>query len=143
MKLAALFAILMLSALPLRAEGLKVEDAFILAAPPTVPTRAAYVSLTNEGDAPRVLTGVSADGFGMAHLHESRMEGGVMTMSPLAQIEIAPGAKLEMKPGGIHLMLMQPEGTPKVGDWVDLTLSFANGETLTIEVPVTEGHGGS
>ncbi len=142
MNILAPLAILMLSALPLHAEGLKVGDAFIPDAPPSVPMRAAYVSLTNEGDTPRILIEVRAESFAMAHLHESRMEGGVMTMSPLAQIEIAPGATLSMQPGGLHVMLMKPSVPLKLGDQVMLSLSFADGETIEIPVPVTDAQGG-
>jgi len=145
MSLNLALAALLLSAAPLHAEGLVITDAMIAPAPAVAPTRAAYVAIRNDSDAPRVLVGVEADGFGMAHLHESRETGGVMTMTPLAQIEIAPGGALEMEQGGLHVMLMHPSG-PLTAETVSLRFIFADGEVVGTEAPVMtgpmmEGHG--
>lgn len=126
----------MLMPLPALADGIMVVDAWVPAAPPTAMAHAAYVTLQNDGTEPRVLTGVSAAGYAMSHLHESRETDGVATMTMLHQIEIPPGAVLTMKTGGLHIMLMRPEAPIAEGDLVTLSLTFTNGETVTVDAPV-------
>lgn len=111
-------------------------EAWIPTAPPMAMSHAAYVTLHNTGAVPRVLTGVSSDAYAMSHLHESKEASGMATMSMLHQIEIPAGETLSMQPGGLHVMLMSPKSPVVEGDSVTLTLSFANGETLTVEAMV-------
>jgi len=122
--------------LPAFAGDLMVSDAWVPMAPPAAPTHAAYVSLHNHGAEPRILVGVSAEGYGMVHLHESKETDGVMTMSMLHQIEIPAGGMMMMKPGGLHVMLMGPKGPVAEGDTVPLMLEFANGDKMPVNALV-------
>ena len=81
-------------------------------------------------------TGVSAEGYRMAHIHKSEVKDGVATMSPVDLVEIAPGQTVTFEHGGLHIMLMGPEGPVAMGEVVRLTLQFANGDTQLIEAPV-------
>lgn len=102
--------------LPAQAAGrLEVRDAWIRAAPPGAMMLAGYAQLRNVGDAPVVIVGASSDAFGSVSLHESVSENGVERMRPLGRITIAPGAGVALRPGGKHLMLMQPKGAMTPG----------------------------
>ncbi|MEM7522200.1 MAG: copper chaperone PCu(A)C [Pseudomonadota bacterium] len=118
------------------ASDLEVVDAWSPVAPPAAKIHAVYLTLSNEGDAPRSLVGVSSELHKMAHLHESREKDGVATMAMLAQIDIPPGESLEMKAGGMHVMLMGASAGLAAGETIPLTLSFANGETLSVSAAV-------
>ena len=125
------------------AEDLTVDGAYVPVAPPGVMSHAAYLTLANTGNQSRSLIGVKAEGYGMAHLHKSEVVGGVATMSMLHQLDIAPGQSVELKPGGLHIMLMHPKGASTVGDTVTLTLTFANGDVLPIEAMIEARGNGS
>jgi len=57
-------------------------------------------------------------------------------MEHKSQLEIAAKGKVVLAPGGYHLMLMGPKKNIIVGDKVALSLKFAEGEEMVIEVPV-------
>jgi len=62
--------------------------------------------------------------------------GEAMTMRPVDAIPIPARGEQALRPGGYHLMLMEPTRALAVGDVVTLTLRFRSGRTVTVEVPV-------
>lgn len=148
MKNLLLAALLLLAPGLAQADGIAVRDAWSPKAPPAAASHAAFFTIANDGDRVRSLIAVSAAGYAMARIHESRMSGGVMTMSAVDQIDIAPGAEITFEPGGLHVMLMKPTGPRAPGDTVIVTLDFADGEAVPVSVAVTQmkmkmTHGGS
>ncbi|MEL6644187.1 MAG: copper chaperone PCu(A)C [Pseudomonadota bacterium] len=117
---------------------LTVEKPMVPLAPPGVMAHAAFFTLTNTGDTPRQLIGVSAEGYMMAHIHKTEVKDNVATMVSVDLLEIAPGQSIAFEHGGMHIMLMRPETMMKEGDMVPLTLEFANGETLAVDAMVTQ-----
>ena len=65
-----------------------------------------YVTIVNRGTAPDALVGASADVAARVELHETRNMSGMMMMEPVAKVEVAPGARVELRPGSYHLMLI-------------------------------------
>ena len=113
---------------PARAEGkLSVYDAWIRKAPPGVTMMAGYATLKNEGDAPIKVLTVQSDAFRQSSIHETVVERGVSKMRELPRIDLAPGATIEMKPGGAHLMLQEPRHAILVGDKVHMVFLLADG----------------
>lgn len=97
---------------------------------------AVYFTLTNGTDKPVTLAAVDIAGAGMAMLHETRQVGGHSEMAMLPDPVIAPGGRLELTPGGKHVMV---DGIPadwKPGTAVDLTLVFADGDKLSAPLTV-------
>ena len=43
---------------------------------------------------------------------------------------------VELKPGGLHLMLMQPKDSLKPGDAVEVVLELEDGQTSAVELEV-------
>ena len=58
---------------------------------------------------PVTIVGASSPAFGEVSLHETRIVDGVSRMRALPELRIAPGDSAVLKPGGMHLMLMQPQ----------------------------------
>lgn len=77
---------------------------------------------------------------GMAEMHEMAMDGNVMRMRQVSAIELPAGKPVELKPGGLHLMLMGLKAPLKAGETVSFTLVVegADGEreTLAVKAPV-------
>jgi|WetSurMetagenome_2_1015567.scaffolds.fasta_scaffold94759_1 copper(I)-binding protein len=99
-------------------------------------TGAVYVTLRNTGSAPDALVAASSAAAEIVELHETIRDGEVMRMRPVAKLAFPAGATLEMKPGGLHLMLIRLKRALRPGDQVPLTLTFEHGATLTLDVPV-------
>ncbi len=97
---------------------------------------AVYVTIENRGGTPDALLAAATDAARTAELHETINDGGVMRMRPLPKFEVSGGAKLEMKPGGHHIMLLGLTCDLKPGDTVKLTLTFERAGRMTVDAPV-------
>jgi copper(I)-binding protein len=113
---------------------LSVQDPWARASAPGQGASAAYMKLS--ATAPVRVLGVRSPAAGKVELHETRSEGGVMKMLQVKAIEVRPGAGAELKPGGMHVMLMALKAPLKEGDSVPLTLDFegADGKRGSLEV---------
>jgi copper(I)-binding protein len=59
-----------------------------------------------------------------AELHEMKMEGDVMKMRPVKHILLQANTPTVLKPGGLHVMLLDLKKPLKVGDKLPLKLTF-------------------
>ncbi len=89
---------------------------------------------------PMQLVGVRTPVAGVAEVHEMKLEGDVMRMRAMPALALPAGQAVELKPGGLHLMLMDLKA-PLVRDTqvpVTLLLRDARGaqQQLTVQVPV-------
>jgi len=137
--LAAALGVPALTAAPAFAGSvIEIVDAWVR---PTIPARpgAAYLEIRNTGDAPDRLIGVRADRASKVELHESAMQGGMMTMHPVAGLDIPAGVSAVLEQGGFHLMLFDIDPPLKEGDTVELTLTFQSAGDVTLPVPVRRG----
>lgn len=116
--------------------GITVENAWIREAPPGAPMLAGYVTLKNNGSVTRALLGAESHDFGMIELHRSVFEDGVARMVQQERIEIPAGGSVTLEPGGLHLMLMKPQGQLRAGDTSGFTLRFDDGSSLEVEFAV-------
>jgi hypothetical protein len=99
-------------------------------------TTAVYLTLVNKGDAPDALLSASSDVSSTVELHETQMKGNVMRMVPVPRIGVPAKGRTELKPGGLHLMLIGLKRDLKPGDGIKMTLRFEkSGEKeLTVKV---------
>lgn len=61
---------------------------------------------------------------------------GMMTMRQVPGIAVPAGATVELKPGGLHIMLIDLAAPLVAGEAFELTLTFASGEILNVPVEV-------
>jgi copper(I)-binding protein len=109
---------------------IRIENAYVPQLPPTTMSRAAYLTIINDSGKKRTITNIHAVGFQMAHFHQTVMKDGVMSMNSIPSLEIKPGETLNLKPGGLHIMLMNPDKSLANNDEVLISLSFANGDSV-------------
>ena len=100
---------------------------------PSLPA-AGYMVLHNAGDQPAVLTAAASPDCGMLMLHQSQDDSGMAEMMDVQTVTIPAHGSLTFEPGGYHLMCMQP--SMKTGETVPATLSFQDGSTLAVTLPV-------
>jgi periplasmic copper chaperone A len=114
---------------------LVIEGAWARPTPEGTSISAGYLKITNRGDKPDTLLGASTPAANSAELHESAVDAeGVMTMRPLENgLEIKPGQTVELKPAGVHIMILGIKAPLKEGQTVPVTLDFKSAGK--IEVP--------
>ncbi|HEY7609701.1 MAG TPA: copper chaperone PCu(A)C [Alphaproteobacteria bacterium] len=96
----------------------------------------AYMKLRNTGTAPDRLVKVTAPAAEKVEVHETKVEGGMAMMRPVGPVALAPGATVEFKPGGLHVMLMGLAKPLKEGDRLKLVLTFEKAGTIEVEAVV-------
>ena len=118
-------------------DGLQVSEAWVREAPPVARTLVAYMKLQNAGREPLSVTGMqAASGFDGSMLHGTEIVDGVSRMRHVDQLDLAPGETAELAPGGLHLMLFEPQQALREGDLVQLKIECAAGEARLLDVPV-------
>ena len=125
---------------------ISIEDIWARQSPMSTGNGAVFMTIENHGKAPDALIGASTDICRIVEIHETKMENDVMRMSPIPgqRLEIPAKGKVELKPGGYHVMLIDLKQQLNPGDTFDLTLSFEkSGEkVMHVEVKAMEGMGG-
>lgn len=110
-------------------------------------TGGAYLTIENKGKLADKLVGASSPVAKSVEIHTMAMDGNVMKMREVGQIEIPASGRVEMKPGaGYHLMLMGLQQPLKPGDSFPMTLVFEKAGKAEVKMKVQEkkdaGHGG-
>lgn len=96
---------------------------------------AGFMQIKNNSPEDDRLVAASTD-FADAELHEIIMVGDVMKMSPVSGIDIPAHSTVELKSGSYHVMFVNLKKEVKLGDTVNLTLSFENAGDVTISAVV-------
>ena len=115
---------------------LKIHDPYVRLAPPGAPTTGAFMVIKNMGSTDRKLLKAESPVAKTVELHTHINENGVMKMREVPDIEIKAQGQTELKPGGLHVMLIGMKQTLKEGDLVPITLNFDDGSKKQIEAPV-------
>jgi periplasmic copper chaperone A len=99
---------------------------------------AVYFVIDNQGAADTLLK-ADCPSAGMSELHISKMDDdGTMTMEHQDDVPAPAGEKVEFKPGGLHVMLMNLKEDVKIDQKLSCTLSFEKAGTVQVEAPVRE-----
>ena len=97
---------------------------------------AVYVAINNKGSADDRLVGAFTDHAAMAMVHQSELVDGVATMRMAGEINIPAGSRIEMVPGGTHIMLEGLRAPLKTGDQFELVLKFRKSGDRKVKVDV-------
>lgn len=97
---------------------------------------AVYAVLVNPGKEPDALIGAASDAAVAAEIHESYQESGMMMMRPVKKVDVPAGKKVELKPGGYHIMLLNLKRDLKAGTVVKLTLQFQNAGKILVSADI-------
>ena len=100
-----------------------------------------YLTLQNAGETPDRLVGGKTPAASSVEVHESKLVDDVMRMEKLDGLEMPPNSSAELKPGGVHLMLMGLTRSLEEGDELELTLFFEQSGDLVLAVPVRRAGG--
>jgi len=116
-----------------------VEDTWIRQPPEAAPVAGGYMVLRNSGAQDDRLIAVRSEVARDVEIHEMVMEGDMMKMREMADgLAVPAGETVMLKPGGFHLMLMEPEAGLVAGKRIPLTLVFERGGEQVVEFDVRE-----
>lgn len=96
---------------------------------------AMYLTITNSGPADRLLS-VKTSNSPRVELHETVTQGASSVMQMRPSIEVPANGKVELKPGGYHVMLMGLSAPLTEGMTVTAELTFEKAGVVTLEAPV-------
>ena len=116
---------------PLAGDGVGALGATVRVNPNPAAPWAAYFTIQGGKDA-HVVTRVTVDGAERAEIHESKMEGGVMTMVPIERLEIPAREQVVLRSGGKHIMLFGVTDTARQSGHMTVTLHFEGGSDLPV-----------
>ena len=109
-------------------------DAWVRGTVPAQQTTGAFV--TFESTEAAKVVGVKSPASRIAEIHLSEHKDGVMHMHAVESIALPAGKRVELKPGGYHVMLVGLEKQLAAGDRVPLlfTIEDGRGRRSTLEV---------
>lgn len=125
-----------LGALAGAADSVTVQDPYVRLAPPNAPATGAFMVIRNGGDKDVKVVKASNPASKVTELHTHLNEGGVMKMRPVPAIEVKAKGEAVLKPGGLHVMLIDLKAPMKEGDVVPITLSFDDGSSKQVDAKV-------
>lgn len=129
---------------------LKISGAWARTSPMVATAGAAYFVIDNSGEVDDALISASVDSSVAAkvELHETKMaaggmssttvEAGMMEMVPVDRIEVPAGSTVSLKPGGLHVMLLDLAKPLEVGSDVTVTLTFEKAGTVEVTAEVRD-----
>lgn len=126
-----------------QASTIAIDQPWSRATPAGAKVGGGYLRITNNGKETDRLIGGSFPIASRVEVHEMAMEGDVMRMKQVqGGLEIKPGASVELKPGGYHLMFMDLKSPLTEGQTVKGTLVFEKAGAVEVEYSV-RGMGGA
>ncbi len=128
---------------PAPTHSITVSDPWSNATPSGATVAAGYLTIRNDGRTPVKLTGGESAVCQSVEVHSMTMDNGVMIMRPVeGGLEIPVGGAVELKPGGLHLMLVGLQKPLVEGESVKVTLNFDNGMRVDAAFAVRAMGGG-
>ena len=117
---------------------IEIEGAYARASIPNVPNSAAFFVIKNNSDKDIAITSANSDIAEKNELHTHIKENQMLKMMKIEKLVVPAKSSLELKSGGDHVMLMGLKKELKVGDEINLELSFSDGDKKSIKVPVKD-----
>ena len=122
--------------------SVEVSQAWARATTSTAKVGGVFLTLKATGAADRVVS-VSSPLADKIELHETINDAGVMKMREVAQLVLAPGQEMVLKPGSFHIMLIGLKQPLNRGESFPLTMVFEKAPPVTVTVTVqAAGAGG-
>ena len=120
-----------------RAGSLAIEAPWSRATPGGAKVGSGYMRIVNRGSEPDRLIGGTAAVAVRVEVHESSTVDGIARMRPVeGGLLIKPGETVELKPGGLHAMLVDLKRPLREGETIKGTLVFEKAGTVAIEYRV-------
>lgn len=114
----------------------QVREGWVRLSPGGMPMQAGFGRIQNSCPMPVTIVAARSPAYGSVQLHETRIVQGVSRMRAVPELRIGPDGSAVLKPGGLHLMLMQPRKPLKAGSKVAIEFELEGGGVLRGEFVV-------
>lgn len=114
----------------------RIERPCVVEPPPTVDAAAAFMTIKNISGRSVAIVGVASPVAEDAMLHETYIEGRLISMRHVKRLPLEPNESIRLSHGAYHIMLKGLRKRLKVGDTVKVSLILEDGSTFTVEMPV-------
>ncbi len=104
--------------------------------PPPVPLRAGYMTIHNARTSAIIIDSIRSEAFTSVEIHRSIEQNGIMSMERVPSLKIEAGASVQLAPGGLHLMMMNPYQPTRPGDFISVTIVLEDGSQHSMEMQV-------
>ena len=122
---------------------IKIESAYTRATVPGQKVAGGFMKIIDQGAADQLIS-ASSPVADEVQLHTMSMEGNTMQMRQVKVIDVPAAGTVELKPGGLHLMLIGIKTPLKAGDLIPVKLKFAKAGEVEVKLPVQPmGHKGA
>lgn len=118
------------------ANSLKIENAWSPEAPPVTKVMAGYMTISNLSNKDIKIQSAKSNLFKYVEIHLSEMKDGMMRMVKQENLSIKAKSHIELKQGGLHMMLMGKLKPIKTGSVITVILMLDNGESININLAV-------
>lgn len=118
------------------ADSLQIENAWSPEAPPVAKVMAGYMKINNLSNKDIKILSAKSDLFKRVEIHLTEMSDGMMRMIKQENLKIKAKGHIELKPGGLHMMLIGKLKPVKAGSVIAVTLTLDNGKTINIKLKV-------
>jgi copper(I)-binding protein len=119
-------------------KGISIENAYIKNVPSVSSNSVVFLTIKNGTGEDVKLIKVESDVAKAVELHNMTMESGIMKMRQVESILILANSAIELKPGGLHIMLIGLTSPLKIDDKKIFTFKFDNGKIEKMEIQVKE-----
>lgn len=118
------------------------QEGWVRWVPPTSRNSAAYFTIENPSLANDFLVAASSPRARVAELHKTVEVGLAKSMQPVKAIPVSGATRLELSPGGYHIMLIDLTAPLQEGEKIPMTLEFKRSGKIDVSFPVMMMYGG-
>ncbi|WP_295891931.1 copper chaperone PCu(A)C [uncultured Vibrio sp.] len=116
--------------------NIMAHHSYARATPPGAVNSAVFMHLMNHSKQDQVIVSASTSAAGKVELHDVITEGDVMKMRQISRLVIPAEGMLELRPGGLHIMLFDLKKPLVEDETIDVELTLESGEQYSITAPI-------
>jgi copper(I)-binding protein len=131
-----LLPILLLIFSPIALAELDIRDPWIKNLPSSVPVRAGYMTIHNPQSRAVSIVSLRSNAFTSIEIHQTIEQDGMMSMEQVPSLKIESNSSVQLAPGGLHLMMMNPSEPTQPGDQLEIVFVLDDGSEQRIEMRV-------
>ncbi|MBT8433480.1 MAG: copper chaperone PCu(A)C [Gammaproteobacteria bacterium] len=128
--------VLLLIFSPIALAELEFHDPWIKNLPPSVPVRAGYMTIHNPQSETVSIVSLRSQAFASIEIHQTIEQDGMMRMEQVTGLKIEPDSSVQLAPGGLHLMMMNPSEPTQPGDLLEIVIVLDDGSEQSVEMQV-------
>ena len=127
-----ILAILLTGCDSLKSNGITFNDLTVYAPRAGSRVTAGFTNIINKSADAVTITSISSPQFNIVEIHETAIINGVARMVKIEALTIPEHQSVALKPGGKHLMLIDPKKFITEGEEINLIIELSRNETVML-----------